>query len=182
MTKQLFNCEVTAICSGKNASFVRDLGADPIIDYTSQDTTQTLLSLTTDRKFDLYIDCVGGTTLFPHLESLLYKNGAYITIVGDKTSRTAMGGPLTYLTYPSQVLRYLKGWLFGPRYANVMFVQRSEVLETVAKLAEEGRVRAVVQEVVEGILDEERSEGAWGNVKGLMEEGRVRGKVVVRIA
>lgn len=110
---------------------------------------------------------------------LLHKKGAYITIVGDKTSRTAMGGPLTYFTYPSQVLRYLKGWLFGPRYANVLLYQQSELLEKVVKLAEKCEVEVVVQEVIKDVLKE--GSDSWKRVWALMEEGRVRGKIVVAI-
>jgi reticulon-4-interacting protein 1, mitochondrial len=55
---------VTAICSGKNADFVKSLGADEVIDYTSQDINQTLSSRrTATSEYDLIIDCVGGTEL-----------------------------------------------------------------------------------------------------------------------
>lgn len=185
MAKKLFNCDVTAICSARNTSFVESLGADSTIDYTSQDVPATLLSSlpkgTAAEKYDLFIDCVGGTHIFPHMQALLHKNAAYVTIVGDKTARNAMGGPLTYFTYPSQVWRFLKGWIFGPRYANVVFYQKSELLEWVAEMAEKRQTRSVVQEVVEGILEEEKCAEAWERVKGLMVEGRVRGKVVVKI-
>ena len=131
-----FGAGVTAVCNTKNVDTVAELGADEVVDYTSQDVVRTLLASRTEgRKFDLYIDCVGGTEVFEHWGELLHKNGAYVTIVGDKTSRTAMGGPLTYFTYPKQVWRYLRGWAVGPRYANVLLYQRSELLEQVARLA-----------------------------------------------
>jgi NADPH:quinone reductase-like Zn-dependent oxidoreductase len=183
LAKELYNCHVTGICSGRNAEFVQGLGADEIIDYSAQDVAKTLLEKRPGgKKYDLYIDCVGGTEMFEHWTELLHTSGAYITIVGDKTSRTAMGGPLTYFTYPSQVLRHIRGYLFGPRYANVILYQKSELLEQVRLLAEKRKVKVVLQDVVKGILDEERCGEAWDKVKGYMVEGRARGKIVVNIS
>ena len=183
LAKQLHGCHVVGICSGRNAEFVKGLGADEVIDYSKQDVAKTLLDARPEgKKYDLYIDCVGGTEMFEHWHELLHRDGAYITIVGDKTSRTAMGGPLTYFTYPSQIWRHVYGYLFGPRYANVMLYQQSELLEQVATVANEKGVQVVVQDVVKGILDEEGQRDAWEKVKGYMVEGRVRGKIVVSIA
>lgn len=93
-----------------------------------------------------------------------------------------MGGPLTYFTYPSQVFRHIRGYIFGPRYANVLLYQKSELLEQVTKLAEEGKIEVVVQDVVKGILTDRGYREGWERVKGYMVEGRVRGKIVVDIA
>lgn len=92
-----------------------------------------------------------------------------------------MGGPLTYFTYPSQVFRHLKGAVFGPRYANVILYQKSELLEETTRLAEKGDVKVVVQDVVKGILGEGTHEQAWEKIKEYMVGGRVRGKIVVDI-
>ncbi|KAF2007942.1 GroES-like protein [Amniculicola lignicola CBS 123094] len=182
LAKKLYNCHVTGICSAKNADFVRNMGADEIIDYTSQDIQSTLLSsLPEHRKYDLYIDCVGGTSVFNYWTSLLHRKGAYVTIVGDKTSRTVLGGPITYLTSMSQILRFVKGWVFGPRYANVELYTKTELLEKVLKLEETVGVKIVVQDIVKGILDEDEYEAAWEKIKGYMEGGRVRGKIVVAL-
>jgi hypothetical protein len=93
-----------------------------------------------------------------------------------------MGGPATYLTYPSQVLRHIRGYIIGPRYANVILYQKSELLEQVAMMADEDKFKVIVQDVVKGILNEESHQEAWEKVKGYMVEGRVRGKIVVDIA
>ncbi|KAF2641329.1 GroES-like protein [Massarina eburnea CBS 473.64] len=183
LAKELYNCHVTGVCSARNAEFVKRIGADEVIDYTTQDVAKTLLaSRPKGRKYDLYIDCVGGVEMFNHWHEILHKNGSYVTIVGDKTSRTAMGGPITYFTYPLQVLRFLRGYVSGPRYANVLFYAQTPLLEQVAQLGEEGKVEVVVQEIVKGVLEEGRSEEAWAKLQGVMEEGRVRGKVIVEIA
>lgn len=66
--------------------FVRNtLGADEVVDYTKQNVREEV------RKFkpDAIIDNVGGT-------ECVGLSKRYIGIVGDKTSRVSMGGPLTY--------------------------------------------------------------------------------------
>lgn len=113
---------------------------------------------------------------------LLHTYGAYITIVGDKTSRLAMGGPATYFTYLSQVLRHIRGYIFGPRYSNVILYEKSELLEQVAIMTDEAKFKIVVQDVVEGILNEEAYKEAWEKIKEYMVGGRIRGKIVVDIA
>lgn len=67
MAKKVYDCHVTGICSGKNADFVRRMGADEVVDYTSVDVAETLLEkVREERVFDLYIDCVGGVEVFNH--------------------------------------------------------------------------------------------------------------------
>lgn len=182
LAKKAYGCHVTGICSGRNAEFVKSLAADEVIDYSKQDVAATLLASRPEgKKYDLYVDCVGGTQMFEHWHDLLHKDAAYITIVGDKTSRTAIGGPLTYFTYPSQIWRHIYGYLFGPKYANVLLYQKGELLEQVARLADDDGMHVVLQDIVKGILSASGHVDAWEKVKRYMVEGRVRGKVVVRI-
>jgi D-arabinose 1-dehydrogenase-like Zn-dependent alcohol dehydrogenase len=89
-----------------------------------------------------------------------------------------LGGPITYLWNPIQILRYLKGYIWGPRYACVSFVTNSKYLEDVVGLAERGEVKAEVQEVIEGLFGEREG---WREATKKMEEGRVRGKVVLAV-
>jgi NADPH:quinone reductase-like Zn-dependent oxidoreductase len=64
VAKVAYDCHVTAICSSKNEAFVKDIGADEVIDYTSQDIVSTLESqLSMSGQSDLIVDCVGGTEL-----------------------------------------------------------------------------------------------------------------------
>jgi NADPH:quinone reductase-like Zn-dependent oxidoreductase len=64
VAKAAYDCHVTAICSSRNAEYVKKLGADEVIDYSTQDVLQTLLSKRAPTKeSDLIVDCVGGTEL-----------------------------------------------------------------------------------------------------------------------
>jgi NADPH-dependent curcumin reductase CurA len=70
VAKVAFDSHITAICSGKNADFVKSLGADEVIDYATQDINRALASnVTPNQRYDLVVDCVGGTEL---LSSYVY--------------------------------------------------------------------------------------------------------------
>jgi len=180
VAKVAFDCHVTAICSAKNADYVRKLGADEVIDYTSQDIVQRLESTrSTGQQYDLIVDCVGGTELFGSYTQLLNPKGAYVTIVGDKSDVKTLGGPVTYVTSPVQIIRYLKGYIFGPRYACVSFLTNSSLLNNVVGLGERGELQVEIQEVISGALDAETQ--GWKRAIELIESKRIRGKVVLSI-
>ena len=93
-----------------------------------------------------------------------------------------MGGPITYITHPSQIYRYIRGYLVGPHYGCIFLQPKAEWLNQVIGLVERGDVKPIVQEVLKGVLDE-RVEGGqkWRKIVELMEEGRVRGKIVASL-
>jgi NADPH:quinone reductase-like Zn-dependent oxidoreductase len=67
LAKKLYDCHVVGICSGRNVEFVKSLGADEVVDYGTQDVAKTLLDGRPEgSKYDLFIDCVGGTEMFNH--------------------------------------------------------------------------------------------------------------------
>ena len=69
--------EVTAVCSGRHADFVRSLGADRVIDYTTTDT------LGGDTRYDFVLDAVGKvktSKLKEACKQALTANGKYVSI------------------------------------------------------------------------------------------------------
>ncbi|KAK6583412.1 hypothetical protein PZA11_004488 [Diplocarpon coronariae] len=178
LAKTVHDCHVTAICSSKNTSYVEFLGADSVIDYTTQDVSHSLLSSLPSTKYDLLIDCVGGTDLISSYEQLLHPRGAYLTIVGDKTDVRILGGPITYFTNPAQVIRYMKGYIWGPRYACISFVEKAEYLQQIASLVERGELKNVEIEILEGAFGERE---AWRTAIDAMQSMRARGKIVLTI-
>ena len=109
--------KVLSTCSGRNADFVQDtLGADEVVDYTKQSVRDKVAKF----KPHAVIDNVGGT-------EAIRLSKRYVTIVGDKTSRTSMGRPLTYyLTFaPRQWARWTMGRLGLIESYDILVVQFS---------------------------------------------------------
>jgi NADPH:quinone reductase-like Zn-dependent oxidoreductase len=74
-----FGAHVTGVCSAGNLELVRSLGADAVIDYTSQDFT------TRGERYDLIFAAVGGRYHPPSEEEcrrVLAPGGAYVTVDG----------------------------------------------------------------------------------------------------
>jgi NADPH:quinone reductase-like Zn-dependent oxidoreductase len=69
--------EVTAVCSGKHADFVKSLGADYVIDYTITDT------LDDKSRFNFILDSVGKikrSKLKDNCQKALINDGKYVSI------------------------------------------------------------------------------------------------------
>ena len=162
--------KVVSTSSGKNKDFVlNQLGADEHVDYTTQDVREGVGAF----KPDAVIDCVGGTECIG-----LPSSKRYISIVGDKTGRTMMGGPYTYydflhpLTAAMQWFRWARGeYGMGESYDVVILSPKKEWLEE-----------------AKGTLSEEDihidSVHAFEDAKKAFERlntGRAKGKVVVRV-
>ncbi len=67
-----YGAEVTAVCNTRNLELVRSLGADAVIDYTSEDFTRC------GQKFDAVFDAVGKSS-FRKCSKLLNKGGVYLS-------------------------------------------------------------------------------------------------------
>ncbi len=66
-----FETNVTGVCSTKNLTMVKSIGADSVIDYMKQDFTQS------NEKYDLIFDTVGKTTMKSCM-NLLKPKGKYL--------------------------------------------------------------------------------------------------------
>lgn len=71
-----FGATVTGVCSGRHAGLVRSLGADDVIDYTSEDFTDG------SRRFDLILD-IGGRTSVARLRHALTRTGTLVIVGGE---------------------------------------------------------------------------------------------------
>ncbi|MES2681586.1 MAG: NAD(P)-dependent alcohol dehydrogenase [Bacteroidota bacterium] len=67
-----FGAKVTAVCNTKNVALVKSLGADTVVDYQTEDFTET------KNKFEFIFDAVGKSS-FGQCKPLLTKKGIYIS-------------------------------------------------------------------------------------------------------
>jgi NADPH:quinone reductase-like Zn-dependent oxidoreductase len=68
--------EVTAVCSGTHAKLVRELGADRVIDYTTEDFTRN------GRRYDVVMDNHGSAP-YARIKGSLKPGGRFLMVVGD---------------------------------------------------------------------------------------------------
>lgn len=149
---------VAGVCSGGNLAFVRDLGADQIIDYGADDFTS--------ERWDVIIDCIGNRS-GTEIRRALVDDGRWI-VVGDHDNG-GLVGPL-----PRLVARLLR-WQLGSRSCH-WFVQRENAryLEELAVLVDDGLLCSHVSRTI-----------AMADVPvayARIESGRTVGKLAVDVA
>jgi len=143
------NKYIVGTCSTSNIEFVKKMGADEVIDYTQNDVVNASKQY---GPYDVILDCVGGTELIPHLNSGLLKSNQsiYLTIVGDKTSRSIMGGTASYLFTPSMIFRSLKSMIgLGPRYYCINLSVTEENTNQMFSMLNKGTIKPVIDSIFE---------------------------------
>jgi NADPH:quinone reductase-like Zn-dependent oxidoreductase len=143
--------EVTAVCSDKNAELVRKIGANHVIDYTTQDFSKA------GRMYDVVVDTV-GTAPFSRSRHALRPGGRMVMISG-KTS--------------DMILGKLKARLHGKQMINGVASESRTVLETVVRLTADGFYRPVIDR----IYDFDDMKEAHRHV----DTGHKKGNVVVTV-
>ncbi len=67
-----FGCKVTGVCSRRNIQFAKDLGADRVIDYTTQDI------ILLQEEYDIFFDVVGNNE-YSKVKHILQRGGVFVT-------------------------------------------------------------------------------------------------------
>jgi NADPH:quinone reductase-like Zn-dependent oxidoreductase len=75
-----FGAEVTGVCSTANLEWVRDLGADKVIDYTQEDFTQS------GEVYDVIFDAVGKISS-SRCEGSLKPGGVYLSVTSSTSEK-----------------------------------------------------------------------------------------------
>lgn len=159
---------VATTASAANADFVRELGADLVIDYRAQDFAQVVSG------YDLVLDSLGGKNLEQSLR-VLKPGGKAIGIAGppDPTFAREMGlNPVLRLAIAglSAGIRRQARKL-GVQYEFLFMRASGEQLRQITTLVDDGVLRPVVGK----IFPFDQTPEALRS----LEQGRVRGKVVV---
>ena len=154
--------EVTGVASAAKLDLVRDLGADHVVDYAAGELAETTKD---SGPFDLIVS-IGGNRSVRSLRRLLTPRGTLLIVGGNSTSRVLSG-----------LQRPMGAALLSPlvRHRMPFFIasDKGATLQSLLGLVQRGLVRPVVDEVFE-LADA-------GKAIRYLEEGRARGKVVVRV-
>jgi len=142
---------VTGVCSAGKADLVRSLGADHVIDRAGEDFA------TSGRTYDVIVEC-GGDAPFERVEHSLKPGGALLLVI------TSLRG---ILTASRHTRRSGKTVTFTPMPVS------HEDLAGLSRLAEEGRIRPVIDRTfdLDDIVEAHR----------YVDSGAKRGNVVLRI-
>lgn len=160
---------VATTASPRGRALVERLGADVIVDYTSEDFASVL------RDYDGAFDLVGGGTL-ARAFSVVRRGGVVVSIAGAPEPMTAikdLGGnmALAALFWVASVGVRLRAFAAGVRYRFLFMHPSGKDLETLAALVDAKQLEVVVDKVFP--LGEIREAFEY------LERGRAKGKVVV---
>lgn len=147
-----YGAEVTGVCSTPRLEFVKSIGADKVIDYTREDFTQN------GETYDLILDILGRSS-FSRVKRSLKPDGIYL--LSSFKIKALLAMLWTSLTGSKQKVICA--------FAN----ETPESLTFVKKLAEEGKVKAIVDKSfpLEQAAEAHR----------YVEQGRKQGNVVIAI-
>jgi NADPH:quinone reductase-like Zn-dependent oxidoreductase len=151
--------EVTGVCSTGKVDLVRTLGADHVVDYTRDDFARA------GALYDVIIDTAGNRPLSV-LKRALAPQGTLV-IVGGEGGGKVTGGFERSMAAP------LASLFSGQKFKGLVTKENHQDLEALTALFEAGRVKPAVEKVYP--LAEAPAAIAR------LHEGRVRGKVVVRV-
>jgi len=121
---------VTGICSASNARMVLSLGADHVVDYTTEDFTEDASA------YDVIFDNMGNRTM-SEIKRCLSPSGCYVVVGGPKG---IILGPLVHM------IKAMVSFMFGSQRAAAFMTQRKRAdLEFLADLLSAGALRSVVE-------------------------------------
>jgi NADPH:quinone reductase-like Zn-dependent oxidoreductase len=146
-----YGAEVTAVCSASNHGWVKELGADKLIDYKTEDFTQN------GETYDAIFDAVGKLSLFGSIKSLK-EEGVFL----DAVHMLRRGVQAKFAT-----MRSNKKIIGGTATGLV------EDLNFMKELVETGKIKPVV--------DRRYPLAEIADAHGYVETGRKKGNVIIDV-
>uniref|UniRef100_A0A6N2NCY5 Enoyl reductase (ER) domain-containing protein n=1 Tax=Salix viminalis TaxID=40686 RepID=A0A6N2NCY5_SALVM len=151
---KLGNTHVTATCGARNVEFVRNLGADEVLDYKTPDGAA--LKSPSGKKYDAVIHCATGIP-WSTFEPNLSENGKVIDITPSVSS---------FATFVAKKLTFSKKQLVP-----LLLIPKGENLNYLVNLVREGKLKTVIDS--KHALS--KAEDAWAKII----DGHATGKIFV---
>lgn len=146
-----FGAEVTGVCSGANLELVKSIGADHVIDYTTEDFTRS------GNTYDIILDTVGNRP-FSQCKGALTSKGIYLTTVFK----------------PGSIFQMLKTSIAGSKKAIfATTIHNRENLDYLRELIEAGKLSSVI--------DKTYTMEQIAEAHAYVETGHKKGNVVLTI-
>jgi len=153
--------EVTGVCSTRNLELVRSLGADHVIDYTTQDVTQGA------ERYDVILDNVGTTPLLD-FRRVMKPAGIFVIVGGGGPNDGKLIGPMA---------RPLQGLLLAPFVSQQFVMLLAEIndkdLQFISDLVAVKKLTPVIDRTYR--LSEVPAAIRY------LEQGHARGKVIITV-
>lgn len=155
-----YGAHVTAVCKAKDTELVRSIGADEVIDYMTEDFTQS------GEKYNFVFDAVGKSS-YGKCKPLLESGGVYIS------SELGWMAQNIFFALFTPLLSKLRGKQ-GKKVIFPLPLDRKKSIDLTKKLTEEGSFRAVIdrQYPLEEIAEAFR----------YVEEGQKTGNVIINLS
>lgn len=125
-----YGAQVTGVCSTAKIDLVRSLGADHVIDYTSQDFADG------SQQYDVILD-IGGNRKLADLRHALTPRGTLV-IVGGETDGRLLGG------IDRQLRATLLSVLIPQKLGTFIASENAEDLQALTELIENGSIDPVI--------------------------------------
>jgi NADPH:quinone reductase-like Zn-dependent oxidoreductase len=119
-----YDAEVTAVCSGKNISFVKGVGADHVIDYEKEDFTKS------GNKYDIVFDAVAKSSQ-GKCKNILKEKSIFITTIPS----------------PAVMLRQIINPLVNKKAFAILTKPQSKDLDVITDLILKGKLKAAIEKV-----------------------------------
>lgn len=162
---------VATTTSGKNARWVRELGADIIVDYKTADFEQEL------KDYDVVLDTQGGKTLEKSL-NVMKRGGRIISISGPPDQAFAEAvNPNRFLKCVIPLLSWSirnKAKKRGVTYSFLFMQPNGQQLSKISQLVEAGKIKPVVDQIYDFIQIKDAFQ--------YVNTGRAKGKVILKIS
>jgi NADPH:quinone reductase-like Zn-dependent oxidoreductase len=150
--------QVTGVCSAAKADLVRSIGADQVIDYSTQDFADGR------NRYDVILDTAGGRSL-SDLRRALTPHGTLVIVGGENAGN--------WLGMRNQLRAAASSPFVRQKLGFFVAKQRKQDLEELRKLLESGAITPVVDRTFP--LDEVPDAIRY------LRDGRARGKIVVQL-